>query len=60
MKHKRKHSKTILVRDLTLLFSDLDKSNHKINKKEIREINIILEKLGGKDWIRIKRSIPFS
>ena len=36
-------SKTILVGDLNLSLSNLDKSNQKINKKEIREVNEILE-----------------
>ena len=38
-------NKTILVGDLNLPLSDLHKSNQKINKKEIREVNGILEKL---------------
>ena len=33
---------TILVGDLNLPLSDLDKSNQKINKKEVREVNEIL------------------
>ena len=36
---------TILVGDLNLPLSDLDKSNQKINKKEVREVNEILEKI---------------
>uniref|UniRef100_A0A7N4UZ13 RNA-directed DNA polymerase n=1 Tax=Sarcophilus harrisii TaxID=9305 RepID=A0A7N4UZ13_SARHA len=38
-------SKTIIVGDLNLALSELDKSNHKINKKEVKEVNRILEKL---------------
>ena len=38
-------SNTILVGDLNLPLSDLDKSNQKINKKEVREVNEILEKI---------------
>ena len=37
-------SNTKLVEDLNLLLSDLDKSNQKINKKEEREVNEMLEK----------------
>ena len=54
---------TILVGDLNLPLSDLDKSNQKINNKEIRELNEILEKLQLIDiWRKIKigtkRNIP--
>uniref|UniRef100_A0A7N4Q1D9 exodeoxyribonuclease III n=1 Tax=Sarcophilus harrisii TaxID=9305 RepID=A0A7N4Q1D9_SARHA len=38
-------SKTIIVGDLNFALSELDKSNHKINKKEVKEVNRILEKL---------------
>uniref|UniRef100_K7E424 Endonuclease/exonuclease/phosphatase domain-containing protein n=1 Tax=Monodelphis domestica TaxID=13616 RepID=K7E424_MONDO len=38
-------SKTILVGDLNQPLSNLDKSNQKINKKEVKEVNEILEKL---------------
>ena len=38
-------SNTILVGDLNLPQSDLDKLNQKINKKEVREVNEIPEKL---------------
>ena len=37
-------NKTILVGDVNLHLSYLDKSNQKINKEEIREVNGILEK----------------
>uniref|UniRef100_A0A4X2K896 Endonuclease/exonuclease/phosphatase domain-containing protein n=1 Tax=Vombatus ursinus TaxID=29139 RepID=A0A4X2K896_VOMUR len=45
-------SKTILVGDLNLPLSELDKSNHKINKKEVKEVNRTLEKLGMIDLWR--------
>ena len=35
---------TIQVGDLNIPLSDLDKSNQKINKKEVKEVNEILEK----------------
>ena len=38
-------SNTILVGYLNLPLTDLDKSNQKINKKEVREVNEFLEKL---------------
>ena len=37
-------SKTIQMGVLNLPLSELDKSNHKINKKEAKEMNRILEK----------------
>ena len=40
--------------DLNLPFSDLNKSNQKINKKEIREVSGVLEKL---DLIDIWRKL---
>ena len=47
---------TILVGDLNLPLSELDKSNQKINKKEVREVNEILEKLELIDmWRRVNR-----
>ena len=56
-------SNTILVGDLNLPLSDLDKSNQKINKKEVREVNEILEKLELIDMWRIdnrdKKGIHF-
>ena len=49
-------NKTVLVGDLNLPLSDLDKSNQKINKKEIREVNGILEKLEIIDiWRKLNR-----
>uniref|UniRef100_A0A7N4PVW9 exodeoxyribonuclease III n=1 Tax=Sarcophilus harrisii TaxID=9305 RepID=A0A7N4PVW9_SARHA len=45
-------NKTVIVGDLNLALSELDKSNHKTNKKEIKEVNIILEKLGMLDLWR--------
>ena len=47
-------NKTILVGDLNLPPSDLDKSNQKTNKKEIREVNGTLEKL---ELIDIRRKL---
>ena len=38
------HSNTRLVGDLNLPLSKLDKSNQKINEKEVREVNDFLEK----------------
>ena len=38
-------SNTIVVGDLNLALSDLDKSNQQINEKGVREVNEILEKL---------------
>ena len=38
-------SKTILVGDLNLPLSELDKSNLKINKKEVKEVNKTLDKV---------------
>uniref|UniRef100_A0A7N4NK40 exodeoxyribonuclease III n=1 Tax=Sarcophilus harrisii TaxID=9305 RepID=A0A7N4NK40_SARHA len=38
-------NKTIIVGDLNLALSELDKLKHKINKKEVKEVNKILEKL---------------
>ena len=35
-------SNTILVGDLSLPLSDLDKSNQKINQKEVRDVNKVL------------------
>ena len=50
-------NKSILVGDLNLPLSDLDKSNQKINKKEIREVNEILEKFELIDiWRKINRN----
>ena len=53
-------SNTTLVGDLNLPLSDLDKSNQKINKKEVREVNEILEKLElkhiGEESIGTKRN----
>uniref|UniRef100_A0A5F8GDB0 RNA-directed DNA polymerase n=1 Tax=Monodelphis domestica TaxID=13616 RepID=A0A5F8GDB0_MONDO len=49
-------SKTILVGDLNQPLSNLDKSNQKINKKEVKEVNEILEKLELIDiWRKINR-----
>ena len=49
-------SNTILMGDLNLPLSDLDKSNQKINKKEVTEVNEILEKLELIDmWRRVNR-----
>uniref|UniRef100_K7E4L3 exodeoxyribonuclease III n=1 Tax=Monodelphis domestica TaxID=13616 RepID=K7E4L3_MONDO len=49
-------SKTILVGDLNQTLSNLDKSNQKINKKEVKEVNEILEKLELIDiWRKINR-----
>uniref|UniRef100_A0A7N4NTT3 exodeoxyribonuclease III n=1 Tax=Sarcophilus harrisii TaxID=9305 RepID=A0A7N4NTT3_SARHA len=45
-------NKTVILGDLNLALSELDKSNHKTNKKEIKEVNIILEKLGMLDLWR--------
>uniref|UniRef100_A0A5F8HA62 RNA-directed DNA polymerase n=1 Tax=Monodelphis domestica TaxID=13616 RepID=A0A5F8HA62_MONDO len=49
-------NKTILVGDLNQPLSNLDKSNQKINKKEVKEVNEILEKLELIDiWRKINR-----
>ena len=49
-------SKTIIVGDLNFPLLELDKSNQKINKKEVREMNEILEKLELRDiWRKINR-----
>ena len=49
-------NKTILVGDLNLPVSEIDKSNQKINKKELREANEILENLELIDmWRRVNR-----
>uniref|UniRef100_K7E586 exodeoxyribonuclease III n=1 Tax=Monodelphis domestica TaxID=13616 RepID=K7E586_MONDO len=49
-------SKIILVGDLNQPLSNLDKSNQKINKKEVKEVNEILEKLESIDiWRKINR-----
>ena len=49
-------NKTILLRDLNLPLSNLDTSNQKINKKEVRELNEILEELQLIDiWRKINR-----
>uniref|UniRef100_K7E6B6 exodeoxyribonuclease III n=1 Tax=Monodelphis domestica TaxID=13616 RepID=K7E6B6_MONDO len=49
-------SKTILVGNLNQPLSNLDKSNKKINKKEVKEVNEILEKLELIDiWRKINR-----
>uniref|UniRef100_A0A7N4PK30 exodeoxyribonuclease III n=1 Tax=Sarcophilus harrisii TaxID=9305 RepID=A0A7N4PK30_SARHA len=45
-------NKTVIVGDLNLALSELDKSNYKTNKKEIKEVNRILEKLGMLDLWR--------
>ena len=37
------YNKIVLMGDLTFPLSDLYKSNQKINKKEMREVNEILE-----------------
>ena len=42
---EKRDSKTILVGELSLSLLDLNKSNQKINKKEVRDVNKILEKL---------------
>uniref|UniRef100_A0A4X2LIZ2 exodeoxyribonuclease III n=1 Tax=Vombatus ursinus TaxID=29139 RepID=A0A4X2LIZ2_VOMUR len=56
-------SKTILVGDLNLPLSELDKSDHKINKKDVKEVNRTLEKLGMIDlWRKLngeKKGIYF-
>ena len=52
---------TRLVGDLNLPLSGLDKSNQKINKKEIREVNEILEKIkliDGESAIGEKKNQP--
>ena len=47
-------SKTILVGDLNLPLSELDKSILKINKKEVKEVNETLDKVDMIDlWIKL-------
>ena len=49
-------SKTILVEDLNIPLSELNKLNQKINKKEEREVNEMLEKLELIDiWTKLNR-----
>ena len=50
-------SKTILVGDLNLHLSELDKSNLKINKKEVKEVNKTLDKVDMIDlWRKLNRN----
>ena len=48
-------SETIIVGDLNLPLSNLDKSNQKINKKDVREVNEILEVELIDIWRKINR-----